>query len=83
MTVVKNITTFKINHNRRHFFHTNTLKVTMLHSTKFILKTIYSIIRKKLQEGALLIDVRSQNGGNAKDLSIFLEQIENNLHQQN
>lgn len=44
-----------------------------------------SIVEKMIQEGALLIDVRSQNEfvkGNAKgSVNIPLDQIENNLHQ--
>ncbi len=44
-----------------------------------------SILKKMILEGALLIDVRSQNEfvqGNAKgSVNIPLDQIENNLHQ--
>ncbi|OUD35171.1 sulfurtransferase [Flavobacterium sp. FPG59] len=44
-----------------------------------------SILKKMIQEGALLIDVRSQNEfvqGNVKgSVNIPLDQIENNLHQ--
>lgn len=58
----------------------------MLHILQnLFFKNDNSILKKMIQEGALLIDVRSQNEfvqGNAKgSVNIPLDQIENNLHQ--